>query len=803
MKRSGNVLIWVAIFCALAVAHGVRGQTEVTAENLRDVHIRAAMRAIVEELHARKLDNTLWEPTPYPGAVAASQSGGYSALVVLALLYAGETYQGEGLADAVKWLEDLEMGGTYAVSIRAHIWAMLPPKFESLLAKDKTWLLEGFSEQAGGWNYEQEPYTTRRDNSITQYGSLALWEAAKRGVGIEKRYWQLLEDRFINMQLADGGWNYTGTGPATGSMTTAGLTVLFITQDFLHADEAVTLGRAGGGRNQAAIERGLEWMNNNFTAATNPGRDTDFYYYMYGVERVGLASGYKFFGPHDWYREGAAHLIARLCDWDPETETMRVYRTLGGDPGRGELQTVDLAFALMFLSRGRVPVSINKLSGPKTIWNNRPRDVANLNAHISQRTETGLNWQIVSLEAEPEAWLDAPLLYFASNEPPPWIPRGKETIRTLIDQQRAYRQAVARGTDPDELESPLDAYPELAKVKRYLDLGGTLFAAAEGRTRGFAEAIEDAGRILYPHRAWRDLPSDHHAYTLYQRVRQSLPRLRGLSNGVRELIILSAESDFSEAFQGRAEGTESRFDTAMNLYLYASEMNRAKPRVELHTLQQPEPVRVTSVPVNIVRASHSGDWDAEPLALDVFAAWAWNERGFDVQILTQPLATIGKLTMKPALVFVSGTAAIELTDAERVAIKAYVEGGGIILFENAGGGQVFTLALEKQLREMFSRPIRSLLRNPILTGEGIARGADARRLQYRSYSRRVFGARETMARLRGMVFDNNEARVLFSREDISHGLLNQPVWGVSGYTPKWARTVLSNVVQYGRSLAGR
>ena len=57
--------------------------------------------------------------------------------------------------------------------------------------------------------------------------------------------------------------------------------------------------------NRRAIARGLQWMDRHFSASENPVRLRDYYYYMYGVERVGLASGMKHFGGHDWYAEGA------------------------------------------------------------------------------------------------------------------------------------------------------------------------------------------------------------------------------------------------------------------------------------------------------------------------------------------------------------------------------------------------------------------------------------------------------------------------------------------------------------------
>ncbi|MFX8410537.1 hypothetical protein ABTL60_19925, partial [Acinetobacter baumannii] len=38
------------------------------------------------------------------------------------------------------------------------------------------------------------------------------------------------------------------------------------------------------------------------------------YYNIYGIERAGRLSGLRFFGSHDWYREGCLFLVERQSD---------------------------------------------------------------------------------------------------------------------------------------------------------------------------------------------------------------------------------------------------------------------------------------------------------------------------------------------------------------------------------------------------------------------------------------------------------------------------------------------------------
>ena len=98
-------------------------------------------------------------------------------------------------------------------------------------------------------------------------------------------------------------------------------------------------------------------------------------------------------------------------------------------------------------------------------------------------------------------------------------------------------------------------------------------------------------------------------------------------------------------------------------------------------------------------------------------------------------------------------------------------------------------------------PLQALAGSRILTGEGLRGAANLSRVAYRPYAAQRFGARETRPRLQGMAIDGTP-RVLFSREDISNALLDQPCWGVAGYAPRSARDLLGNIVLHGVALRG-
>ncbi|MCH8823885.1 MAG: DUF4159 domain-containing protein [Planctomycetes bacterium] len=771
-QRTTWFLTLTALF-VLLLPMRANAQQIITDKNLTDEHIQLAVNAIIDELYHLKDSEKFWEPVSKTVGTSHHE-GGHTALVVLSLLTAGETFQDDKLKDAISYLEKVGMDGTYAVAVRALVWAMLPPKFDKQLRADTKWLLQAFSERAGGWTYQSKPNSVRRDNSITQYGALALWEAAARGINIDKKYWQLIEDHFLEMQVLDGGWNYTGSGKSTGSMTAAGLATLFITQDLLHHAEFVSINPKRNTPSSEAISNALNWMDENFAPDDNPNRFTYYFYYLYAVERAGIASGYRNFGGHDWFREAAAEILLKLCNWDPTTRTMTINHTASED--KATRSTDKLAFSLLFLSRGRVPLAINKLRVDDYSWNNRPRDVANLTRWISAKSESSLNWQIVDLNANPQQWLDAPMLYLASHQRLPWL------------------------KDLSEEAEPVK------KLKTYLDLGGLVFAVNEGPGSGFGKSIEEVGSVMYPQYDWRTLPDTHWAYTMLFTVQPKRPTLRALSNGVRDLIILSPTTDFSAVLQTHNTKKESIYRTAANIYFYASEFNRPRPRLAKHYVRTPEQEAensdLISAPlpkVHIVRAMHDGNWNVEPQALEVFAATMTEQSEFDITIAACSLADIYELDPKPTLVIVNSIDELAFTSSQRDSIKNYVENGGVILFETPGGQGKFTLSAEKACSELFGSSIRSLLRHRIITGQDMQGAAKLRRLEYRPFSFESFGGRETMPRLRGMRV-GDDVLVLFSREDISHALLNQPCWGIAGYKSDSAQELLANVLRYAIAL---
>jgi hypothetical protein len=125
-----------------------------------------------------------------------------------------------------------------------------------------------------------------------------------------------------------------GGAPVTGSMTTAGAAGLLICQSQLWKSRK--FGAEARAKTRAGIRDAFAWMQKNFAVEFNPGQQmAHHFYYLYGLERMGILAHTRFVGKADWYLDGAEYL---LFEQEP-----------AGSWENGDL--VDTCFALLFLKR--------------------------------------------------------------------------------------------------------------------------------------------------------------------------------------------------------------------------------------------------------------------------------------------------------------------------------------------------------------------------------------------------------------------------------------------------------------------
>ncbi|QNN24065.1 DUF4159 domain-containing protein [Planctomycetales bacterium ZRK34] len=722
---------------------------------MTDEQVRQTIDQLVAYLYKTQNDQGHWDrkaPEDTGHHNFGMQYGGMSALATYALLASGQSYQHPQVARAIRALKSFPVRGTYVCALRIHVWNQLPDSFQDEMRKDLGFLLTCLKQstipgKAKAFSYG--PGVEGWSNSRTQYGLLGLWEAAKRGYPIPNEAWEGLQRHFEGTQLTDGSWPYRASGDPEGTvaMTAAGLTAMYIFRDFHHAQAFQSPGKLLDYPIQTRINNGITYFEKHWQPDRDkPGRDKSFLgYHLYGTERVGLASGRKYFGGKDWFKAGAQVIIMMTT---PE----HGFATPGASAySKG---VVDSSFALLFLTRGRVPVFMNKLELPGAHWNNRPADVAHLARWVSDTVEQEMNWQVLPITAEPEVWLEAPILYLA----------GHEAVELTPEQE--------------------------AKVKRYIDLGGLLVTTADRGDRRFTESIQAMMKRLYPLYDYAPIDSDDELANVVFPIGPSRIGATTLHNGVRHLAVHLGRGDASWVFQSDAHTDPTPWQFMVNAYYYATEKGHARLRLAEHFVPKLRRKGDALGQVTVTRAQYNGNWNPEPAAWEVQSNVMHNAGIAGVNVNTTDLASIG--STDAGLVHVVGTDAVTLTDAQLQAIRKHVDRGGIILFENAGGRGVFTESIVDALHQIYPqqrlRPIS--LKSPIITGQDIG-GIDTSTVHYRVYTLLRMGD-ITMPRLLSFNFDG-EPRIIISSEDLSAGMLGQPIWGVFGYSTESAQALITNL----------
>eukprot|EP00752_Nemacystus_decipiens_P013965 g12401.t1 len=712
-------------------------------EKLTDEQIGAAIDAIKDFLYKSQAADGGWYGAYHAGPKEpeSKNNWGPTAMGALALIVAGESPQNPKIRKALEKLAEVEIVGVYALSMRAHVWSYLPQDiFGKLLLKDADTMLRSTYGKSR-FNYPvAKPEESsvgdqknRIDNSTTQYGVLALWQADKRGIKVPDRFWELAIENFLELQAPNGGWAYSSGRNTTQSMTLAGLTVMFVAQQELYRDK-----NKPDPKLTASIEKGLKFLNENFNVGDRVHGGVS--YMWYGYERVGLASGIKYFGGKDWFQEIARRIVDRKANYGNSIHTA--------------------AFDLMFLARGRVPVWINKLQIPGTAWNNRPNDVYFLNRFISSYREHEVNWQVVGVESDPKDWISAPLM---------WISSGGEIA--LTDAQ-------------------------VNKLKTYLDLGGTIIANPEQNSSSFKNSIQELAKKLYPDLAFEPLSREHPMAMLLEGDPRGsrAPEVDILSNGARVLMILPRR-DWGMTFQKDENPDPDKSEAwrdIVNIYGVVTDRGELTPRLSSPWVAKEKRPSTGSIKVFIPQWEDPAGKVSETDVYRVMKNVMHNATGKTLEVVSQPLTELAAAS--PALLHMMGVNAVSLSEAERNAVQAYVQAGGTILIENLGGKGEFATSIRDQLNPMFpgaEDPVSR--RSDIITGRNLPDGSTSnRRVVFRRMVIELANPDGKLL-LRGWEKDKRYP-VLLSYEDLSLGMLGVKQYGISGYSIDSSRNLMINIL---------
>jgi hypothetical protein len=606
--------------------------------------------------------------------VSNQYAGSNDVVSVAALAYAGETFQKADTAATWKVFTELELKETYTLGFRLIALAERYRRTKDTAAREglRTFIrrdaeeLASFQLATGAWGYRKPtggPYLDW-DFSNTQIALLALQQAVSCGVEIKPEVFLKAQQYYLEMQRPDGGWNYSregrergGNSPSYGSMTAAAVANLYLIRDLL----APSIGcpckgdRSTGSRDakvQAAIDRGEKWLRDNFTL-DNPqcGRFTS--YWMYSVERVGMATGLKYIGTHNWYGEGARMFLGSQR---PNGAWSDAFGPIA-----------DTATTMLFLIKGRGPILLNKVQFDGE-WNLHARDAANLARYVGEAKEQPFLWQVIPLDVPVEEMHDAPVLYL--------------TTESAVNLSDAHKK----------------------KLREFTDTGGTILLEASCGNRAADTWIRKTCAELWPEWELKPLDKDHPLWSADAKITGPAPMLLGLSDGVRTFLFYSPR-DISCAWNsGGFSKSRAAFDLGGNLYAYSTDRARQRGRLSLRAVgsgvkyAEQKPTGGAKTAIGVARIKHGGEWYAgvnyHPWAL--LAEEAKAKAGLEIKEL-EPVAPGAAIAPGTNLMHLSGRAACDLGAAGGAWLKDYLAGGGFLLAEATMGDKRFDAPLRAVL----------------------------------------------------------------------------------------------------------
>jgi hypothetical protein len=704
-----------------------------TVESVSEREITAAMQRGVDFLLS-----------DYKGSLLDSSNinkpfyDGLNCLSAQALIHAGKALGDKRLAvqeafmsGVLDELKKLKMDTHYAVysrSLRMSALALAGrPRDRAQIADDLKWMLEAAVE--GGFNYGSSGGAA--DNSNSQYGALAYWAAAEAGIAVPPEAWAQVRQYWSNLQFLTGGWTYRGkAGTETAAMTAAGVTTLALAELLPAAgtlSKPITL--------SDPVQRGITWLGEGDRMIRGMGEHSG--YTLYGIERAGLATGYRYFGDKDWFLTLAPHALAQQKEDGSWT---------GADTVIGET-----AFHLLFLSRGSHPILMSKLQFDGK-WRNRPNDVAHLAGWAGPMLERAFNWQIVPITQPWQNWTGSPVVYLASDEAPKIGDHG------------------------------------LAQLAGFATHGGTLFTHADKSSKAFNDWIEANVAKIFPGLSMVDVPADHPIYTVAAKL-QRRPPLRMVTNGSRVLLFHSP-TDVAGLWDPRHEKSNpDGLGLGINVAVYATGLNPFRTRLQaIYEAEQ----RPASGLFPIARVSHNAQWNVEPAAWDNFGRWLQTETGLGIK--EEPVEAAKLDFFEQPIAHLTGSGKYVPSTDTVTALARYVSSGGVLLIDATGGNAVFAESARALIDQMLAidpassgQPRRVGLQEPLVTPVSWpATPAVEVRPSVGGRPENVDPAPEVLPLGRGFI--------LYTDRDLTTGLMGANVWNMHGYTVNWSRAMVKNLI---------
>jgi hypothetical protein len=740
--------------------------------------VRKSLKQGVEFLRSKQLPDGSWPEFQYRGDATA--------LCTLALLNTQDDPNDPSIDRGIRYLLGVtreERIRNYVLALRIMVLASADPKGEKYrreLAADVKFLLKNQildGPGAGGWTYERTANMfANSDASNSQFALLALHEAANVGIKIPRENWQLAkkywESCFVPIV---GGFAYRPGDPTIlGSMTCAGISSWIIIEENLADPNQLFDGDRAlccrNNKDQEVVDIAINWLVRNYSVKANPvsgGRGNDnVMYYLYGMERAGRLSGRRYFGPHDWYRDGAKELLFRQ-----QRDGHWVTRGHGEDSPH-----IATALALLFLSKGKRPVAIGKYQHSQAPdWDQHPDGVHFLTRRLESDWAQKLNWQTVSgVEGTVDDLLEAPVLFLSGAKPLQLNQTQKENL------------------------------------KKYLENGGFLFAEAcqgEGCGEGnFDKAFRQLMAELFPDSELEVLDAGHAIWNAQYPLLPNPERpLYGLRACCRTSVIYcpanlscywalerpAVKEIASPELQQRIEYCTR---LGVNVVTYATG-RILKDKGEAPKLEENTVATLSHRVLEFPKIIHDGGADEAPNALRILMR-EMQAQGLRIKLDKKLIQATDDGLFDFPFVYIHGRSAFRFTDQERTALKLFLEQGGFIMADSICTSKQFTASFREEIKSIIGQPLKPLGPDHEIWNERF--GGRIEQVTLRTKNSKAPGGFDASVRapeLEGIEV-NGRLAVVFSPNDLSCALENSTFSQCDGYLHEDAIRIGKKVIFY-------
>ncbi len=412
--------------------------------------------------------------------------------------------------------------------------------------------------------------------------------------------------------------------------------------------------------------------------------------------------------------------------------------------------------------------------GRDVYWNATPNDINNLLRGLSDRELGEFRMDIRSLneiDADPER---NPVLYRSGH----------------------YRFAFT----PAERE----------RLREYMLNGGMMIFNTGLGSMPFYRSVVRELELIFPEQPLQRLSADHPIFLSFYDINhvEYTPAVRAAGYRGNEpwfdaieincrVVALVSRWGLAVGWQGAVEDEhqaylpESAFRLGVNILTYATSM-RAWAQSAASAMQFVEREEAASDRFNLTQLMYEGVWKTRHAGLSLLLQ-SFNQRtGVPVRFGLRELTITDDALFASPVLYLTGHEHFELNGAERMALRTYLQSGGLLIAESCCGRRGFDLAF----RQMVAQVLPDHALRPIATDSPLFRYPnDVRRLGVTPAMMQETGQAAIAPRIEGVAVDGTFV-ILYSPLGMAGGWELSPSPFAHGYDPAGAMRLGENLLFY-------